>query len=95
MYCEVDVEWLPSRPVDSILQAVVKASPPVHRSVAKYPRALEDPKRVAVNRKHVPPCTAPGFLDTRLRYAAWRSSYCSRASSGVRYDSFSRRQHWL
>ena len=27
-------------------------------------------------------CTAPGFLDTRLRYAAWRSSYCSRASSG-------------
>ena len=40
-------------------------------------------------------CTAPGFLDTRLRYAAWRSSYCSRASSGVRYASFSRRQHWL
>ena len=39
------------------------------------------------------PCTAPGFLDTRLRYAAWRSSYCSRASSGVRYASFSRRQH--
>ena len=38
-------------------------------------------------------CTAPGFLDTRLRYAAWRSSYCSRASSGVRYASFSRRQH--
>ena len=41
------------------------------------------------------PCTAPGFLDTRLRYAARRSSYCSRASSGVRYASFSRRQHWL
>ena len=40
-------------------------------------------------------CTAPGFLDTRLRYAAWRSSYCSRASRGVRYASFSRRQHWL
>ena len=40
-------------------------------------------------------CTAPGFLDTRLRYAAWRSSYSSRASSGVRYASFSRRQHWL
>ena len=40
-------------------------------------------------------CTAPGFLDTRLCYAAWRSSYCSRASSGVRYASFSRRQHWL
>ena len=40
-------------------------------------------------------CTAPGFLDTRLRYAAWRSSYCWRASSGVRYASFSRRQHWL
>ena len=55
MYYEVDVEWLPSRPVDSILQAVVKASPPVHRSVANYPRALEEPKRVAVNRKHVPP----------------------------------------
>ena len=34
-------------------------------------------------------CTAPGFLDTRLRYAAWRSSYGSRASSGVRYASFS------
>ena len=29
-------------------------------------------------------CTAPGFLDTSLGYAAWRSSYCSRASSGVR-----------
>ena len=42
-----------------------------------------------------PQCTAPGFLDTRLRYASWRSSYCSRASSGVRYASFSRRQHWL
>ena len=40
-------------------------------------------------------CTAPGFLDTRLRYAAWRSSYSSRASRGVRYASFSRRQHWL
>ena len=40
-------------------------------------------------------CTAPGFLDTRLRYAAWRSSYSSRASLGVRYASFSRRQHWL
>ena len=40
-------------------------------------------------------CTAPGFLDTRLRYAAWRSLYSSRASLGVRYASFSRRQHWL
>ena len=40
-------------------------------------------------------CIAPGFLDTRLRYAAWRRSYSSRASSGVRYASFSRRQHWL
>ena len=39
-------------------------------------------------------CTAPGFLDTRLRYAAWRRLYSSRASSGVRYASFSRRQHW-
>ena len=28
-------------------------------------------------------CTASGFLDTRSRYAAWRSSYSSRASSGV------------
>ena len=28
-------------------------------------------------------CTAPGFLDTRLRYAAGRSSYASRASIGV------------
>ena len=28
-------------------------------------------------------CTAPGYLDPRLRYAARRSSYCSRASSGV------------
>ena len=45
--------------------------------------------------RQIHPCTAPGFLDTRLRYAAWRSSYCSRASSGVRYASFSRRQHWL
>ena len=47
------------------------------------------------NRREETECTAPGFLDTRLRYAAWRSSYCSRASSGVRYASFSRRQHWL
>ena len=29
------------------------------------------------------PCTAPGSLDTRLRYAAWRSSCSSRASIGV------------
>ncbi len=29
-------------------------------------------------------CTAPGFLDTSLGYAAWRSSYSSRASRGVR-----------
>ena len=28
-------------------------------------------------------CTAPGSLDTRLRYAAWRSSCSSRASIGV------------
>ena len=31
----------------------------------------------------VPPCTAPGSLDTHLCYAAWRSSYSSRASIGV------------
>ena len=29
-------------------------------------------------------CTAPGFLDTSLCYAAWRRLYSSRASSGVR-----------
>ncbi len=29
------------------------------------------------------PCTAPGSLDTYLCYAAWRSSYSSRASIGV------------
>ncbi len=28
-------------------------------------------------------CTAPGSLDTYLCYAAWRSSYSSRASIGV------------
>ncbi len=28
-------------------------------------------------------CTAPGSLDTRLSYAAWRSSCSSRASIGV------------
>ena len=28
-------------------------------------------------------CTAPGSLDTRVRYAAWRSSCSSRASIGV------------
>ncbi len=28
-------------------------------------------------------CTAPGSLDTHLCYAAWRSSYSSRASIGV------------
>ena len=32
---------------------------------------------------HQPTCTAPGFLDTHLCYAAWRSSYSSRASIGV------------
>ena len=32
---------------------------------------------------HWAQCTAPGFLDTRLRYAAGRSSYASRASIGV------------
>ena len=30
-----------------------------------------------------PGCTAPGSLDTHLCYAAWRSSYSSRASIGV------------
>ena len=54
--------------------------------------SVEDMKVIA---KRIKGCTAPGFLDTRLRYAAWRSSYSSRASSGVRYASFSRRQHWL
>ena len=33
--------------------------------------------------RKLPQSTAPGFLDTRLRYAAWRSSYSSRASFGV------------
>ena len=28
-------------------------------------------------------CTAPGFLDTRLRYAAGCRSYAARASIGV------------
>ena len=58
---------------------------------------LEAEGKVCTNFAQDPPsqCTAPGFLDTRLRYAAWRSSYSSRASSGVRYASFSRRQHWL
>ena len=28
-------------------------------------------------------CTAPGSLDTHLCYAAWHSSYSSRASIGV------------
>ena len=28
-------------------------------------------------------CTAPGSLDTHLCYAAWRSTYSSRASIGV------------
>ena len=36
------------------------------------------------NVEHLYECTAPGFLDTSLGYAAWRSSYSSRASSGVR-----------
>ena len=52
-------------------------------------------RKAAVSCRSNSVCTAPGFLDTRLRYAAWRSSYSSRASSGVRYASFSRRQHWL
>ena len=33
--------------------------------------------------KYSPLCTAPGSLDTHLCYAAWRSSYSSRASIGV------------
>ena len=38
-------------------------------------------KRVkTMRRRH---CTAPGSLDTHLCYAAWRSSYSSRASIGV------------
>ena len=78
--------------------AAAAAKPPRHRivpalnaggvcEVCGEPRP--DPKGICLG------CTAPGFLDTRLRYAAWRSSYCWRASSGVRYASFSRRQHWL
>ena len=58
-------------------------------------RQLGDDALVVGEHRESDQCTAPGFLDTRLRYAAWRSSYCSRASSGVRYASFSRRQHWL
>lgn len=38
----------------------------------------------SVEQQHIQQCTAPGFLDTGLGYAAWRSSYSSRASSGVR-----------
>ena len=56
---------------------------------------IDPPYNTGAAFEHYDDCTAPGFLDTRLRYAAWRSSYCSRASSGVRYASFSRRQHWL
>ena len=72
------------------LEAVVRVKDLIDR-VSRHARTesndCPNPRR--------PWCTAPGFLDTRLRYAAWRSSYCSRASSGVRYASFSRRQHWL
>ena len=32
---------------------------------------------------NMPICTAPGSLDTHLCYAAWRSTYSSRASIGV------------
>ena len=38
---------------------------------------------VGRSRRGVPMCTAPGSLDTHLCYAAWRSSYSSRASIGV------------
>ena len=31
----------------------------------------------SLNTEEAVDCTAPGFLDTRLRYAAWRSSYCT------------------
>jgi hypothetical protein len=34
-------------------------------------------------------CIAPGFLDTRLRYAATRSVKCSRARDGLTKPSFS------
>ena len=33
--------------------------------------------------RRYPRCTAPGSLDTHLCYAAWRSTYSSRASLGV------------
>ena len=39
------------------------------------------PRRTRVH--HGSDCTAPGSLDTHLCYAAWRSSYSSRASIGV------------
>ena len=51
---EVDVERLPTRSLDSILQAVMKSSPPVHGPAAKHPSALEDPERVAIDREHGP-----------------------------------------
>ena len=72
------------RSEDRVLDVLVKKSEVIHEQLGSLAPVVA--KRV---------CTAPGFLDTRLRYAAWRSSYCSRASSGVRYASFSRRQHWL
>ena len=48
----------------------------VASSVAEEPRLDR-------NEDHLTDCTAPGSLDTHLCYAAWRSSYSSRASIGV------------
>ena len=78
-YCEFDRT--------AFIRAWTSAPPGLRSTAIQVPVGNNEPLK--------PTCTAPGFLDTRLRYAAWRSSYSSRASSGVRYASFSRRQHWL
>ena len=56
-----------------------------YRSFRYQAASWSKPRRVVAKVEHHlgELCTAPGSLDTRLRYAAWRSSCSSRASIGV------------
>ena len=51
---------------------------------AQAPRAQQGrPRAMRLSGRRPIRCTAPGSLDTHLCYAAWRSTYSSRASIGV------------
>ena len=70
----------PRRLITDKLRSYSAAHRTVMPSVVHSTRPYEN-NRAEVS--HQPTCTAPGSLDTRLRYAAWRSSCAWRASIGV------------